>query len=268
MEILKKVVPLTLVIIISLFTLKPLFAQGFFPMHDDTQPARVYEMAKALTDGQFPVRWVSDLGYGYGYPLFNFYAPLPYYAGALIHLIGFDILSSTKLMFGIGMLLAAITMYFLAKKMWGTFGGITVALFYMYAPYHAVQLYVRGAVGEFWAYAFLPLVGLGILEIYDLKYKRGIVLGVLGFSGIILSHNISALMTGLFLGIWLIFHTLVSLVKPKLFVFLLPLLALILLSISLTAFFWLPAVAEASLTKVAALTSGTNDYHLHFVDVD
>ena len=98
MEILKKVVPLTLVIIISLFTLKPLFAQGFFPMHDDTQPSRVYEMSKSLLQGQFPVRWVPDLGYGFGYPLYNFYAPLPYYIGAFFNILGYDPLLSTKIM--------------------------------------------------------------------------------------------------------------------------------------------------------------------------
>jgi uncharacterized membrane protein len=58
-----------------------LFADGFYPMHDDTQVSRVVVMGRALIHGQFPVRWVSDLGYGYGYPLFNFYGPLPYYVG-------------------------------------------------------------------------------------------------------------------------------------------------------------------------------------------
>ena len=34
-----------------------------FPIHDDTQVARVYEMGKALSDSMFPVRWVEDLGF-------------------------------------------------------------------------------------------------------------------------------------------------------------------------------------------------------------
>ena len=54
--------------ILSFWTVKPLFAAGFFPIHDSTQVARVYEMGKALKDGVFPVRIVSDVGFGYGYP--------------------------------------------------------------------------------------------------------------------------------------------------------------------------------------------------------
>src|SRR3990170_5209576 len=104
----RTVAPLILVVALSIVTIQPLISNGFFPMHDDTQPARLYEMAQALADGQFPVRWVRDLGYGYGYPLFNFYAPLPYYIGAFLYLIGVELIISTKVMFAIGMLLAGI----------------------------------------------------------------------------------------------------------------------------------------------------------------
>ncbi|HSA83405.1 MAG TPA: hypothetical protein VLF20_00780, partial [Patescibacteria group bacterium] len=82
MNILKKMSPLLLVLGLSYWAVAPFFLPGFFPMHDDTQVARVFEMHKALIDGQFPVRWVADLGYHYGYPIFNFYAPLAYYIGA------------------------------------------------------------------------------------------------------------------------------------------------------------------------------------------
>src|SRR5687768_13108845 len=62
-----------LVLLLSLLSILPLFSQGFFPIHDDTQVARVSEMSNALKDGMLPVRWSENLGYGYGYPIFNFY---------------------------------------------------------------------------------------------------------------------------------------------------------------------------------------------------
>src|SRR3990170_8274901 len=93
----RTVAPLILVVALSIVTIQPLISNGFFPMHDDTQPARLYEMAQALKDGQFPVRWVKDLGYGYGYPIFNFYGPLPYYLGAGFMFLGVDALVATKL---------------------------------------------------------------------------------------------------------------------------------------------------------------------------
>src|SRR3990172_4216282 len=80
-------------------TLLPLFSDGFFTIHDNTQVERVFQMTKSISDGQFPVRWVDDLGYGYGYPIFNFYAPLPYYIGGAIYALGATGLTAAKAMF-------------------------------------------------------------------------------------------------------------------------------------------------------------------------
>src|SRR3989338_922902 len=102
-------------ILLSFFAIKPLLAQGFFPMHDDTQVARVYEMTKSLKDGMFPVRWVPDLVYGYGYPIFNFYAPFAYYFGVALNLLGLDALVSAKLMMIVGIILSGVFMYLLAR---------------------------------------------------------------------------------------------------------------------------------------------------------
>ena len=129
----KKTWPVLLVLILSFWAIRPLLTFGFFPIHDNTQVVRVQQMASALQDGQFPVRWVRDLGYGYGYPLFNFYAPLVYYVGAFFNLIGFNSLIATKMMMGLGVLLAGVFMYFLAREFWGKIGGIAAALFYVYA---------------------------------------------------------------------------------------------------------------------------------------
>src|SRR6266571_3739128 len=93
---------ISLLLILSYWSIKPFFESGFFPIHDDTQVARVFEMNKSLGDGMFPVRWVSDLGYGYGYPIFNFYAPLAYYVGGIANLVGFDVFFATKFMMIVG----------------------------------------------------------------------------------------------------------------------------------------------------------------------
>ena len=41
----------------------PLLGNGYFPMHDDTQVARVISMGNALREYQFPVRLVDGFGY-------------------------------------------------------------------------------------------------------------------------------------------------------------------------------------------------------------
>ena len=83
----RHVLPLLLLLIFSFWAVRSLLESGYFPMHDDTQVGRIIAMGRALRNGQFPVRWVSDLGYGYGYPIFNFYGPLPYYLGGGLHML-------------------------------------------------------------------------------------------------------------------------------------------------------------------------------------
>src|SRR3989338_4820418 len=88
-----------LIVCLGTLTFTDLFHSGYFPMHDDMQAMRVHQMTKCFQDGQIPCRWVPDMGYGYGYPQFNYYPPLPYYFMTLIHLIGVPILTSVKIGF-------------------------------------------------------------------------------------------------------------------------------------------------------------------------
>jgi len=76
-------------------------------------------MPKSLHDGMFPVRWVTDLGYHYGYPIFNFYAPFAYYVGGFLNLIGIDALNATKIDDGIRSCFFSVFMYLFAKEFWG-----------------------------------------------------------------------------------------------------------------------------------------------------
>ena len=73
LKIFKNLLPYVVIGILTFVAVKPMFIKGYFPMHDDTQPARVFALAQELKQGIFPVRLVGSLGYGYGYPLFNFY---------------------------------------------------------------------------------------------------------------------------------------------------------------------------------------------------
>jgi hypothetical protein len=244
-------------LILSFWSVRMFFQEGFYVMHDDTQVARVFEMGKMLKEGVFPVRWVPDLGYGYGYPIYNFYAPLSYYFGGLFMLFGATALLSTKIMMILGTILSGVFMYLLCKELFGKMGGFVGGLFYLYAPFHAVDIYVRGDVAEFWAYAFIPLTFLGV-------YKKNILIGSIGFAGVILSHNLTALMIAPFL----LFVVLISLLKSlreKRFFIISNLSLIILLGLSLSAFYWVPALLEMGSTNVLSQIGGGADFRDHFV---
>jgi hypothetical protein len=238
-------------------------------MHDDTQPARVYEMTKVLKSGQIPPRWVPDLGYGYGYPLFEFYGPLPYVVGAVGELLGMPLVPATNTMLFVGMALGFITSLMLGVYLFGWLGGLVCATLYQYAPYHAIQLYVRGAVGEMYAYGFLPLVVFGIWKIAREKtHRSGIIWTVVGLTGMILSHTIygylsvGTILVGSVASIgygMVIGKRDIRRVGLSIFVS-------VCLSLAVTAFFWLPAIAEKSATNVTKVV-GSDSAELtdHFV---
>lgn len=245
-----------LLIVFTYWTVKPLFAPAYFSMHDDTQVARVIVMGRALRNGQFPVRWVSDLGYGYGYPLYNFYGPLPYYVGGALYAVGVDAVWATKTMMAVGMMLAGVFMYALGQSLFGRLAGVLAAVLYAYAPYHAVQLYVRGAVGELWAYAFLPL----------LFVRSNPWIGGLGLAGIILSHTITGYVTVVFYGIGLVVYSATLYFRKQFHILRLRSYVLrLVIGLGLSAFFWLPAFAEMEYTNVAGQIGITANFRDHFV---
>jgi hypothetical protein len=257
MQLFKKYFGFFIIILLSFWAINPFFAQDFFPMHDNTQVARVFEMAKVLRAGVFPVRVVPDLGYGYGYPIFNFYAPLAYYIGAGFTFLGFDALVATKIMMALGVVLAGVFMYLLAREFFGEFGGITSGLFYIYAPYHAVDIFVRGDVAEFWAYAFIPLAFLGF-------YKKNVLVGAVGLAGLILSHNLTAMMTVPFLLIIILLDYLASPKDKKRSVIYRSSLALF-FGLAISSFYWIPALAEMKQTNVLSQIGGGANFRVHFV---
>lgn len=245
--ILKKLLPIIVILILGSFTIRPLLHPGFFAFHDDQQVARLFEMNKTLLGGIFPVRWVDDLGFGYGYPLFNFYPPLVYYLGEIFHLIGFGFIDSVKIVWAIALLGSGIAMYFLSKEFFGKAGGIISALFYIYVPYHAVDAYVRGALSELFSFVWLPL----ILRFSSKPIISGIFLALL-----MLTHNLIFLP---FVGIFIVWSFLIK----KSF---LNLLFSLLICFGVTAFFWLPALWEKQFTLVDQfLTTNLASYKIHFV---
>lgn len=258
MNILKKLFPFILLLLVSIPTVLPFFHPGFFPMHDDTQVQRVFEMKTALKDGMFPVRWVADLGYGYGYPIFNFYAPLPYYIGGFLNLLGIDALLATKIMMAVIVVASSFSMYFLSTQFWGKWGGLLSASLYVFAPYHALNTYVRGDVGELYAYFFIPLIFYGIWRYYKTENFKYFLIGSLSYAGLITSHNLSAMMMTPF--IFVIVAILIY-IKRKFSILLLPLLGILLAS-----FYFIPALLEMKYTNVLKIIGEySSPYKEHFV---
>jgi len=229
-----------------------LFQSGYFKMHDDLQMMRQLEMEKCFMDLQIPCRWVPDMGYGFGFPLFNFYPPLPYLIGEMFRLIGFSFVWTVKLTFAVSIIGSGVGMYFLAKEFFGKTGGVLASVFYLWAPYHAVDVYVRGAMNESWALVFFPLIFLFSFRL--IKNSKGIIPLALAYTGLLMSHNLMVLIfTPVFL-IWCLLWT--WRLKKKLLPLIKPLAISGLLALGLSAFFTIPAIAENGFTWVKSQLVG------------
>lgn len=246
---------------------RDLLKPGYFSIHDDLQVGRLYEMDLCFRDGQLPCRWVPDMGYGYGYPLYNYYPPLPYYFGEVVHAIGFSFLDSTKAMFMVSILISGFLMYLFGRRLWGNWGGLLSGVLYIWAPYHAVDIYVRGAMNEAWALAFLPGVYWAVYEIIDRDKNRVRNIGLLAslFGLLLLSHN---LMAFIFTPTVVVFALLLIWLKKKnLKGKLINLTLGSLWGLGLAAFFTLPVLLEKKYVHVETMLMGYFNYLAHYVSV-
>lgn len=269
MNLKRLLVPLALVIIIFASSWS-LFRPGLFVVHDYLHVARIGEMSRMLADGQFPPRWSSNFGFGYGMPLFQFYAPLPYLLGALLHFGRLPLELNLKLLFLLTNLVTVVGMYLLGKKLWGKYAGIFMAAAVTLAPYRAVNLFVRGALSEAFGMMTFPWILLSLYLIIRENRPRYWLLLSLSVTVLLLSHNLSALIflplsgvVALGMIIWQKYtqnqqlewrQSVFSLIKGY------GLAAL------LASFYTVPALLEKNYTKVDEfIVGGYFDYAVHFL---
>ena len=242
-----------------------LLRSGYFPMHDDLQVFRLYELDKCVQDGQFPCRWIPDGGFGYGYPMFNFYPPLPYYPAEALHLLGIDLFTSVEIIFGLSFILSGFFMYLLVKELFGHLAGIVAAVFYVYAPYHSVDVYVRGAMNEAWGLVWFPLIFLYIYRLIKEKKntKKNLSLMAVSITALMLSHNPMTLIFAPLAILWALFWLWQEKAWPRIK----QLIFAGVLAVGLAAFFFIPVVLESKFVHVDTMMIGYFNYMAHFADI-
>jgi hypothetical protein len=275
-----------LLLFLFLGTSRAIYHEEFFRVHDYVHAARIVEMTEAVTDGHFPVRWSKNFGFGYGMPLFEFYAPLPYYIGSFFYWLSGNLLWSVKLLFLLANLASVVGSYLLGKELYGRKGGVIVATAYSLAPYRAVNLFVRGAVSESWGMAAMPFVLWAGIRFFKTVHwqntkknskqlasklansnQRSWWILVVSLFTLFLSHNLSTLM---FLPISLVVVGVIGWTtiakhkvnKVKVFG---KWLAGYVLAIGLAAFYLFPAFLEKDFTIIDQILSGYFHFSHHFL---
>lgn len=236
---------------------------GFFPMQDDLQAFRIQQLDKCFQDHQLPCRWIPDAGYQYGYPQFIYYPPSVYYLGEFFHLLGFQFIDAVKILFILGFILSASAMFIFLRSWLGVWPALVGSVLYTYAPYKAVDVYVRGAMSEFWAFVFFPLIFWSSYQLIKTDKFKYIIWMAVSVGLLLLTHNLMSLVFLPVAGVW----SLVWVALDKKWR-VLPKLALGgLWGIGLAAFFTLPVIFEKQYSHSESMLGGYFDYRQHFADI-
>lgn len=228
---------------------------------------RVQELAHALADGQLPIRWMPTANLGLGYPAYNYYAALPYYVAGALHLAGLGIIAAVQVTQALGFVLGSLATYGLARALrLSRPGAVAAAAFFTFAPFHMVNVYVRGdSLSEFWAMG-LVVACLWALALLGQRPEPGRALLLAAVYGaLVLAHNITALIASPLLALVLLAQLWHSERRAALAVYG---GAALLLGLALSAWFWVPALAERDLVQLAHQTTGYFDFRGHFRSVN
>lgn len=252
-----KIKEVFLLLFISLLFTFPFFQKGYFSTHDgEWAIVRLTEISREIRDLQFPPRWSDFLNHGFGYPLFLFTYPLPYYLGEVIHIFGMGFTDTIKILFVGSVIVGSFGMYFFSKRYWGRYGAIISSILYITVPYRSTTLYIRGSLGESIAMTIIPWLFWAVDKYLYKEHKTGILVSLL-FAALILSHNTSALIFSVLLFFYIVFY----LVKnrkgtPQL-------LTPFLIGLFLSAYFWLPVMFEKKFVYLGSFPLA--DKSKHFV---
>jgi len=159
--------------------------------------ARAYGTYTDFLDGTIFPNIISSFANGFGYSWNLFYGPLSLYGIILFKLIFSSFISSYKIFTFICLILSGIFMYKFVKNITEN-GSVSVlaGAIYMAFPYHITSLYILNSLGEFVSYVFIPIVFLGLYDLFDNKRRHYYI--TIGAVGLILTHSLSAAVTLVF----------------------------------------------------------------------
>ncbi|OGK62039.1 hypothetical protein A2334_04170 [Candidatus Roizmanbacteria bacterium RIFOXYB2_FULL_38_10] len=233
-------------------TLNP-FDSRMFNFHDETQAARIQQMALNIKSGHIPPRLAPELSHNLGFPVFNFYAPFSYWVTTGLHLIGLPIPMALKFSFFLSLILSFTSMFLFLRLFFGFLPSVMGGITYASSLWFAIEIFVRGNLAECWFLVLFPLA-LYLIVLNSRKLSPYIF----AISSLIISftftvHNVFSL---LFVGIASVFVLLLNNKKRN--------FMMLGIGLLLSAYFLIPAVIELPLTY-ASQNAQITHYQDHFL---
>lgn len=172
-EKIKKIIYYIIIVVVALFISIPLLDKHLDVYFDDgiQHIARAYSVSLSLEKGESTMV-LSNLMNGYGYSWDLFYGALSTWGILLFNFFVKNYVVAYKLLLLASLLLSGITMYKFVKRITENRNTACLAgVLYMTMPYHLNDMYIRNALGEFISFIFIPLVFLGLYNLFHKDKK-------------------------------------------------------------------------------------------------
>jgi len=196
----KKINLFILLLFISILPIISIFRAGDYESGDfNIHIYRTMAFYDSLSEGNFMPSWAGELNATYGNPLFIFNYSLPYYIISFFHFIGITFISSMKIYLGLSLYLSGIFMCLWVREIThNKLAAFTSAIFYIFNPYHLIDVHFRATLGESTIFTLVPLQ-LYFLTKYLKKMKFVYLILIALISQLLfLAHPMIA---GIFIGI-------------------------------------------------------------------
>ena len=200
-----KYFPYIILSIIGILVSMPLIYTNIINLDDgQIHLFRIISLNLSIENSSFPYLITPFFCRNFGYTMVAFYPPLVTYIPYILGIFTNTFHIGIKLFTSLSIILSGIFMYNfineVTKNKWISF---LAGIIYMLAPYHLEMIFTRFAIGEFTAYAFIPIVFQGLYNLINGNKKKHYYIAI-GAIGILLSHTITTIYTALFCAIYVI----------------------------------------------------------------
>ncbi|MCQ3932280.1 MAG: hypothetical protein DPW16_17665 [Chloroflexi bacterium] len=252
--------PLLAVLAFCLIVAWPLIINSGLPNSPEAllEMHRIYSVSQSIQAGDYYPRWAPDFTYGYGSPIFNYLAPMPYYVGGLhVTIAQAEPETSFKILLILSIFTGGVGLFGFIRQRWGAVAAIVGTVIFLFSPYTLqTEPYLHSDLGTAWAVAWFPAVLWAIDRTF--QSGRGRDLLILAFTAMSLLLSDGTLSPILFAmaGGWLLWMMLFS-AKPLHWEIT---MGGFLLGLTLAAFYWLPAFLEKDDIQWQTVASYPADY--------
>ena len=189
------------VIVVAVALTYPCIRRGLTLGHStNTHILYQHHFNKQIAQGDWYPRWIISMNRGLGGGVFFAQYPLPYYVpwviGKIIpnHWGSYEETRTQGLALAFAAILAGLFTYAWCARFADRLTAVLAAIIYLTLPYFlTIDIYLRAAIGEFWALSFLPL-SFYFIERMAVGSRRAMPGLAVAFALVILSHLFTAVL--------------------------------------------------------------------------